>query len=353
MAISISVPARHDWHASALRLATCSVGVLAFGVLVGLWSAQGATAVTRASGLVLGVALVLAAALVNLARWARAGDELWSCVVVLSTVAGLQLVGTAAGTSAGFVAPTPWAMLASLAALSVAVGLSVLRPTAGSAPPLVVGTGLGLVAAVVMMTAPGSGSDYLGVRTVVALALWLVYVAAAVVVHRHWAWDGATRTVATVAVLAVGAAESFRSMAGLTVWTGTAAGVLKLVAAALLTGAAYVVVRNDLLAHRRHIHTLRHQLVVAEQTDHGDLLQQHSLRNLVAGISMAAELLEDDELEEPTRRRFEHRIHLEAQELCHLIDERTATPRPLRVIRPPATDGTHSYVRGTPTSHAQ
>jgi signal transduction histidine kinase len=309
--------------------------------------------VTRASGLVLGAALVLAAALVNLARWARAGDELWSCVLVLSTLAGLQLASTAAGASAGSVAPTLWAMLAAVAALSVAVGLSVLRPAASSAPPLVIGTGLGLAAAVFMMTAPAVGSDYLGVRTVVALALWLIYVAAAVVVHRHWAWDGATRTAATVAVLAVGAAESFRSLAGLTVWTGTAAGVLKLVAAALLTGAAYVVVRNDLLAHRRHIHTLRHQLVVAEQSDHGDLLQQHSLRNLVAGISMAAELLEDDELEEPTRRRFEHRIHLEAQELCHLIEERTATPRPLRLLRPPVTDGTHPYARGTQTSRAE
>lgn len=336
-----------------MRLFTCFVGVVALAVLAGLWSGQGPAAVTRASGLVLGAALVLAAALVNLARWARAGDELWSCVVVLSTMAGLQLVSTASGLTDGPAAPTLWVMLAGIAALSVAVGMSVLRPAAGNAPPLVVGGGLGLAAAVVMLTVPGMASDYLGVRTVVALTLWLVYVAAAVIVHRHWAWDGATRTVAAIAVLAVGAAESFRSLAGLTVWTGTAAGVMKLLAAALLTGAAYVVVRNDLLAHRRHIHTLRHRLEVAEKSDHGDLLQQHSVRNLVAGISMAAELLEDDGLEEPTRRRFEHRIHLEAQQLCHLIDERSATPRPLRIVAPPAADDTHSYARGTQASRAQ
>lgn len=335
-----------------MRLVSCFVGVMALAVLAGLWSGQGPAAMTRASGLVLGAALVLAAALVNLARWARAGDELWSCVVVLSTMAGLQLVSTTAGLTDGPAAPTLWAMLAGIAALAVAIGLSVLRPAAGTAPPLVVGAGLGLGAAVVMLTAPAFGSSYLGIRTVLALTLWLVYVAAAVVVHRHWAWDGPTRTVVAVAVLAVGAAESFRSLAGLTAWTGTAAGVMKLVAAALLTGAAYVVVRNDLLAHRRHIHTLRHRLVVAEQSDTADLLQQHSLRNLVAGISMAAELLEDDELEEPTRRRFEHRIHLEAQQLCHLIDERTATPRPLRVVPPPAGAG-HSHARGTHASRAQ
>ncbi|MFD1947928.1 hypothetical protein [Nocardioides aestuarii] len=324
---------------------------MTLAVLAGLWSGQGPAAVTRASGLVLGAALVLAAALVNLARWARAGDELWSCVVVLSTMAGLQLVTTGTGLTDGPAAPTLWAMLAGMTALSVAVGLSLLRPAAGNAPPLVVGAGLGLAAAVVMLTAPAFGSDYLGVRTIVALALWLVYVAAAVVVHRRWVWDGPTRTVATVAVLLVGAAESFRSLAGLTVWTGTAAGVMKLLAAALLTGAAYVVVRNDLLAHRRHIHTLRHRLVVAEQSDHTDLTQQHSFRNLVAGISMAAELLEDDDLEEPTRRRFEHRIHLEAQELCHLIDQRT--PRPLRVVPPHAADTAHSQTRGTHASRAQ
>lgn len=353
MAISFTSPARQDWHAAALRLVSCVVGVLALAVLVGLWSGQGPIAVTRASGLALGAALVLAAALVNLARWARAGDELWSCVVVLSTMGGLQLVGTAAGLTGALAAPTLGAMLAGITALSVAVGLAVLRPAADSSPPLVVGAGLGIAAAVVVVTAPGFGTGYLGVRTVLAFTLWLVYVAAAVVVHRHWAWDGPTRTAAAAAVLAVGAAESFRSLAALATWTDTAAGVMKVVAAALLTGAAYVVVRNDLLAHRRHIHTLRHRLVAAEQSDHGDLLQQHSLRNLVAGISMAAELLDDDELEEPIRRRFEHRINVEAKQLCHLIDQRGATPRPLHVVPPLESDGQDAGVRSVDAARAR
>jgi hypothetical protein len=333
---------RRHWQTTALWVVTLLVAAMALGVLLGLWSGAGPAALTRTAGLVLGAALVLAAALVNLARWARGGNELWPCVVVLSTMAGLQVISTAVGLTDGTAAAqTLWAMLATIAALGAAAGLCALLPLVGGAPPLVVGTGIGLSAALLMLTAPEATGSYLGVRAVLALAMWLAFVAAAVIVHRHWAWDGATRTVATVAVLCVGASESFRSIAGLTVWTGTAAGALKLVAAALLTGAAYVVVRNDLLAHRRHIHTLRHRLVLAEENGRrDDLLEQHSLRNLVAGISMAAELLEDDGLEEPTRRRFEHRIHLEAQQLCHLIDARTATSRRLRVVPPPAADAT-------------
>jgi signal transduction histidine kinase len=331
-------PLRQHWHATALKVVTLLVAAMALGVLLGLWSGAGPAALTRTAGLVLGAALVLAAALVNLARWARGGNELWPCVVVLSTMAGLQVLSTAVGLTDGTAAAqTLWAMLATIAALGLAAGLCALLPVVGGTPPLVVGTGIGLTAAVIMLTAPLTDGANLAVRTVLALTMWLAFVLAAVIVHRHWAWDGPTRTIATVAVLCVGASESFRSLADLTVWTGTAAGSLKLLAAALLTGAAYVVVRNDLLAHRRHIHTLRHRLVAAEESGRrDDLLEQHSLRNLVAGISMAAELLEDDGLEEPTRRRFEHRIHLEAQQLCHLIDERTAAPRRLRVVPPPA-----------------
>lgn len=329
------------------------VVVMALGVLLGLWTDAGPAALTRASGLLLGAALALAAALVNLARWARAGDELWSCVVLLSAMSGLQLASTVVGLAGGSTAPTIWAMLASLVALALAAGLTAVVPAISHAPPLVLGTGIGLAAAMMTLLGPAGGGGYLGARTVVALAMWLAYIVVAVIVHRRWAWDGPTRTVVTVAVLAVGASESFLSLAGLTLWTGTVAGAMKLVAAVLLTGAAYAVVRNDLLAHRRHIHTLRHRLVVAEQHGPDDLMQQHSVRNLVAGISMAAELLEDDGLEEPTRRRFEHRIHLEAQELCHLINDRPVAPRPLRVVPSVAADEPAGRARRTRASSGQ
>jgi hypothetical protein len=51
---------------------------------------------------------------------------------------------------------------------------------------------------------------------------------------------------------------------------------------------------------------------------------RHAMRNMVAAISMAAEVLEGGELEEPVRRRLEHTIFVEATRLRCLLEETAA-----------------------------
>lgn len=286
------------------------------------------------SGIVVSAALALAAALANLARSARPGDEIWPVVVLLSALAAHQVVTTTLELMAGHSAEpsTTWAMEVELGVLVVALTLCLLLPMLGfRPPPLALGAALGLTAAAALVAAPFAAPDgSLVTRALLSVALWLGYaLVAAVVVHRHWPWNDLTRTWMMLAVLCLGIADAVQALAETWVWAGVAGVGAQLVAAGLLTTSMYTVVRADLMAHRRHIHALRDRLIAEEDHVRRDRFHQHTMRNLAAGITMAAELLEDDDLEESTRRRLEHRIHLEAEQLCGLFEQPSAPAGPV------------------------
>ena len=294
------------------------------------------------SGIVVSAALVLAAALANLTRSARPGDEIWPVVVLLSALAAHQVVTTTLGLMAGRgdEPSATWAMEVDIGVLVVALALCLLLPTLGiRPPPLALGTALGLTAAAALAAAPFEAPDgSLVTRTLLSVTLWVGYaLVAAAVVHRHWPWNDLTRTWMMLAVMCLGVADAVQAPAETWVWAGVIGVVAQLAAAWLLATSMYTVVREDLMAHRRHIHALRDRLIAEEDHLRQDRFNQHAMRNLAAGITMAAELLEDDDLEEPTRRRLEHRIHLEAEQLCGLFEQRSAPPTPVRRNSPRAT----------------
>jgi len=288
------------------------------------------------SAIAVSAALVLAAALANLARSARPGEEVWPVVVLFSALAAHQVVTTTLGlmVGRGDEPSTTWVMEVDIGVLGAVLALALLPPALGfRPPPLALGAALGLTAAVALVAPPFAAPDgSLATRTALSVAVWLSYaLVAGFIVYRHWPWNDRTRTWMMLAVLCLGFAEAAQGLAETSAWTSVVGVMAQLVAAGLLTTSMYTVMRDDLMAHRRHIHALRDRLIIEESHVRRDRSQQHAMRNLVAGITMAAELLEDDSLEDPTRRRLEHRIHLEAVELCGLFERPApAKPRPGR-----------------------
>lgn len=300
------------------------------------------------SGIVMGAALVLAAVLANLVRSVRADEEIWPVVVLLSALAAHQVMRSA---TLGLMASdidermTTSAMAVDMTVLVAAVALSTLLPVLGfRPPPVALGAALGVIAAAALATAPFVAFDgSLTTVTLLSVTLWLGYALVAAAVYRHWPWNELTRTWMMVAVLCLGIAKAAQGPAETWVWAGVVGVAAQLAAAGMLLVCMYTVVRDDLMAHRRHIHALRTRLVAEEDHVRRDRSQQHAMRNLAAGITMAAELLEDDALEESTRRRLEHRIYLEAEQLCGLFEQR---PPPAR--RQAHLDSTTAPGRQTP-----
>ena len=106
---------------------------------------------------------------------------------------------------------------------------------------------------------------------------------------------------------------------------------------------------RDLSRHRRSTSQLRDRIVLEDDLRRRERSTRHAMRNMVAGISMAAELLEEGDLEEPVRRRLEHTIYLEAVRLRGLLDETSATRRATHHDGGPTVpDHTH---RSAPDSH--
>jgi hypothetical protein len=103
---------------------------------------------------------------------------------------------------------------------------------------------------------------------------------------------------------------------------------------------------RDLSDHRRSASELRRRLVLEDEVRSRERTTRHAMRNMVAGISMAAELLEEGDLDEPVRRRLEHTIYVEAVKLRGLLDDTSAARRAAHHDgSPTAQDQTHRSAR--------
>lgn len=296
------------------------VGALTALVIVVLVSgrpAGGSAAVALATGVAVSSALVLAAALANLARTVLGVEELWAVVVVLGALGAKVVVTTAFGVaSAG---PPLWssnvALLADVVVLGLALATVSLAPRGRTGPsPLTIGVGLGLGVTTVLAVLPLAGAPWLEAATpALTLLVVVVYGVAAATVGRYWPWGPASRISMTAALLILGAAQVLEAYADVTDWTGVSGALAQLLGAQLIAGPMYSVVNSDLFADRRRLDVLRERVRQAEEAARHAREDRHALLNMVAGISLASELLiDDDDIGEAMRRRLEHTIHKEA-----------------------------------------
>lgn len=318
----------NEWGSCALLAGIAVVPVVT--ILLARQAAHDPTALGWLGGIAASGALVLAAALANLARVVLAIEELWPIVVVLSALGAELVVATAVGEVADLAArpSTTWVMLADIGLLVAVLGVVTVALRRGlRPPPLALGALVGAGVATLLIAPPVELAEpSVAVGAALSAVILVGYALAALLVRRHWPWSTGSRTSVSLALLALGTAHALQGHAGTATWTGLAAAGADLLAAVLLGTTLYAVVNGDFFADRRRFTALREQLLEGEEASRRERADRHALRNMVAGISMASELLEEDDLEEPTRRRLEHTIHVEAMHLRRFLDESTAPP---------------------------
>lgn len=290
------------------------------------------------SGIVLGAALVVAAVQACLARGMVAFQELWATVVLLSALA-THVCGTLALAHAADSAAPPTELVAAVdvGLLGATVLLSTLTPTwARRLPPAALGVALGLAATTALAITPPELTAATTFGQGIALAGVVIagYAWAGFTIRRSGPWSPTTGAGIMVAMLALGLARAAEIQPAATTWVGHAGSASKIMAAAFFSSTLYVVLTRELRANRGQIALLREQLRESQEQLRRERATDHTVRNLVAGISMASEILEEDELAEPVRRRLEHRIHVEAGQLCRLLNDHDDN----RAVSPTAAD---------------
>lgn len=318
------------------------LGALTIGVVVVLVSRRAAddpTALAVATGAAVGCALVLAASLANLARVVMELDELWTVVVLLTALGAKAVVTTALAPG---VSPSTAGLLADACVLGAALAAVVLgRLLRIEPPPLILGGMLGLGTASPFLLAPLSQVSWVPpLEAALTVLVATGYTATALLVAGHWPWGRTSRLTITAALLVLGAGQALEPHAPRADWLGVLSGIDHLVAALLLAVTLYVAVHSNFSSERRRLVVMHEQVLEAEEAVRQAHHERHELLNLVAGISLASELLVDeDEVDEPVRRRLEHSIHDEAMQVRALLesDESNGRPAPHGPERPEPT----------------
>lgn len=305
------------------RPCVASLGVFAAAVVALLFhkAADDPAALAAATGGAVGCALVLAASLANLSRVAMGIDGLWSAVLLLSAL-GTQTVLITAFAPDATLSPTA-GLLADLSVLCCALVMVALATRLRvEPPPLLVGGMLGLSTTSPFLLAPLNQISWAApVQAGLSVLVAAGYVAVALTVLQQWPWGRASRFTIAVALLVLGMGRGLEPHAQEADWLGVLSGLDHLVAAALLSIPIYVAVNSGFSAERRRLTILREQVLEAEEAMRQTRQERHELLNMVAGISLASELLVDEEeVEEPVRRRLEHSIHDEALQVRALLE---------------------------------
>lgn len=302
-------------------------------IIIARQATQDATGLGSMTGVAVTTALVTAAALANLARVVLALSELWPVAVVLAALAANRVIATAVSELAALdaVPPTTWLMVTDLGVVCSVLVVAWLLPRRSLAPPpLALGAVLGVCFGSLLVTPPVVlGEPTATVQALLAGALVVGYAMLALLVARHWPWSTGSRHTVSLALVVLGSAHALHGYAGDAAWAGLLGAVADLLAAVLIATTLYAVVNGGFFADRRRFTALREQLLEGEEATRRARADQHAVRNMVAGITMASELLEDAELEEPTRLRLQHTIHVEAVHLRLLLDE-SGTPPAVR-----------------------
>jgi len=318
------------------------MGALAVGVAVttAFTSLLGGQIVAGPQGLVMtssvaaSAALVVSLVLLTLVN--RVVEGLQTTTVVLSALTAITLFHLAVVLGTEGDAFPAWGSAVELLLLATTVAVLEL----GSAGPRLIvalSAGTNLVAVTLLTVAVTSVHTQSGTTAVdagLAVGFACTFGIAAAVVHRDWPRHDATRVGAVLALVVMGASHAARTTE-LDGWVGVAIAEAEILAPCLLGCMVFVLVQGILEAQASRSSTLRERLLVEEETARRQQVDDHAMRNMVAGISMASELLDDHELDYSIRRRLERTIQTEVEQLRLLLDQH-ATIGKFPPHRPPA-----------------
>lgn len=319
-----------DWHESLVLLVVSLVPVAM--VLALAPEAHVIATVAGVAGLVAGLLLMVASVMFYL-RWRTIPDPRQGWVV-----AALALVTCQVLLNAGFaLSPRPgidprsgWPILvgATTTILALALAIAGVRARSARIPnPLVLGVTLGIAAALfrlVVVPLREPINDWLVVVLAACVALGHVGIGAAVLANRTLPRWASWRLAATLVLIGIGHVASLGPFDGVTADLVSASA--RAAAGVLWTSATYVMLRESLESQRVRAAALEGSLLEVEATARGARERLHEVKSTLAGLSSAAQLLNDNTLPDGVRQRLERTIRSELARLERLVTSRTGEP---------------------------
>jgi signal transduction histidine kinase len=309
-----------QWRLSLLLVVLTAAPVAAVLAAVPQTRSPERTALVVAQ--IAGVMLLVGAVLFYLHWRARPIVEVGWMVAAGVVVAVQVLAGAGFSLASGVMSPqSPWSISLDALAATVAVGLVACRKVERVVDPLLLGLGLGFVLVglqalprVVPMLShlPVALAD---VALFVVLAACLAF--ARTLLAERWlpAWAGSRLA---VAVGLVGVGEVAQSVRWSEELAAVVAGVALVLAAALWSGATYLLARETTEAHDRRTAELEESLHHLEADARAVHEHLHEVRSTLAGVASATRLLEHPMTIE-RRQRLERTIRAELDRLERLL----------------------------------
>ena len=312
---------RWGWREVVLLLVLAAVPVAGVLALAGTDAVPTAALVTS---VVAGVFFVVAALLFYLdwrvrpdphQGWLAAAMVLLACEVLTAAAMALDPLD-AEHVRQG------WPLLVDLATVATVVALASLglrEDPPRTWDPLLLGLGLGVLAASARLLLPALGTT-VAVQPAVLIALVMVAygaLAATVLLNRALSPSVAWRLALTMGLISLGHVVASPLVVG-TVLDLTASTV-QACAAVLWTSAAFVLLRSSLDEQRRRGVELESSLLSIEATARGTREALHEVKSTIAGLATASRILADNDVPDDVRQRLENTMTRELARMERLL----------------------------------